>query len=799
MYISLHLCFIFMASHKKNNVSRSVFLSFLISLLFVLRLAAQNDLLLDETVFSCVSEPENISLSLDQGAQSFIFNIDKTDDLSTIITRLDPIISLVDRCNAKIIMIAFTGNYDKERMISKLKTKFKDQLFYRENTNEWLTISSLTNQGKKVVALFNDDLACTSAQIIKNEKAYNNRFTSNPLNKIIVFEPENPDSLYQNAITLWKRTGKVPNLVLLPNQKLKSLDAVIDSINKTRRFIGVVLFNNEYLNEIHWKQLPGLITPGRFSYPVLNHKEILSPYKNGYKITPGEIIQHTAMKDVPRTFNAYESSLDDQLVMYFPFDGSVQNLMEPKWDRIISKDVSFIKDPMRGKVVQFSKLNSLIDYSKENKINFDLPVSITVWIKPDSLPSFMGIIGIGTSFSLKLSRGRPDFTTAEIKDHLLDDTLEVKKWHHLGVVFNPGSTVEFFINGVKTSVLNASEIKTSDQSLIVGNNIWSEQFFGSMDELKIWNRGLSEKEILEIYNSKYSNSSSGKLIYSLVIAVVLIFIGFSLYAVNSRRRKNRSVQKNLVSSVDSKIWRNKVELFGNFHIYSENEGDISSRFSPLLRQMLSFFILNAYEKSGGVSIKKLTDTFWPGAPIDKAKENRGTNLKKLRKILEIIDGLNIAYVDKKWFLEINDRIFVDILEFKKLKADFQKQMNEGVMDSSIVIRLLEILKEGNILTHTDSEWLDAYKNSISTEVIDLLTQILLKLGDKQPHLQIEIAKTILKFDDLNEKAFNNVLIILNSQGKHGQARQVYDEFVKRYALLYNEGYPMEYQEIIKNQ
>jgi hypothetical protein len=54
--------------------------------------------------------------------------------------------------------------------------------------------------------------------------------------------------------------------------------------------------------------------------------------------------------------------------------------------------------------------------------------------------------------------------------------------------------VEICINGEWSSTLEASEIKPSGQSFLIGTNLWGEQFFGSIDELKIWDRGLSEKK-----------------------------------------------------------------------------------------------------------------------------------------------------------------------------------------------------------------------------------------------------------------------------------------------------------------
>ncbi len=773
---------------------RSVFLFFVFIFLFVCRLASQNNIPLDEYIFPCVAEPEDIQQSICQGARSFIFNFD-SENRDTIFQQLRQIPVLLKQADSELVLLAFTGTYNKESLISGLKTIFSGKLFYREGQKEWPERNKLAIQGIRIAALFNEDLSFTSSQRIVTEKTYQRRFTGDPLNKLVVYTPDTPGNLYQNALTLWKKTGKVPNLLLLADDELKGAKAVIDSLNNTCRVTGVILYNNEYMNEIYWKQKPGLVTPGRFCYPILDYKVILSPYKNGYRITPREIIHHIKMDDVTRIFTAYKSSVEDQLCMYFPFDGKVENLMDPQWKETISKDISFINDKKRGSVIHFSRNNSFVDYSKENNLNFDSPVSVAVWVKPDSLLPFMGIIGIGTSFSLKLNKGRPDFTTADIKDHTLEKVLEIKKWQHLAVVFNPNSTIEFFINGRKMSELNASEIKDSRQSLVIGNNIWGEQFYGSLDELMIWDRGLSEKEILDVYLSKNNHPLPNKPgINFILYGFVLILTGSLFFIIIYKKRKRPTTKEPPVIDIPRD---NRIELFGNFRVYSKKEGDISTRFSPLLRQIISFFILNVYENGDGVSIKKLNDTFWSGSPKDKTKENRGTNLKKLRKLLDGIPGLTIVYKEKKWLLDFNDQVLIDVIEFKRLKLILQEQVKNNNVDTDVLLRSMEILKKGNLLPEQDAEWLDKYKDNISFEVIELFASILQHL--KPLHLRLEVAKTILKFDDLNEQALKTILRILTAQGKHGQARQTYDEFAKRYMLLYNEKYAAGYTEIIRNK
>ncbi len=785
------LYFIFVLCQKGNNVSKTLFLSFITSLLFVFSLLAQNNtIFIDDLAFPCVHQSKSISSQI---PHSLLIEIDKISDIQQTVASLK---SSIRTAKDEIILWAFLGEYEEEILKAELEKQFKNSIYFHNKGSDWPSLDSLKTENKEAVAIFKDDLTYTSTEQVKNTNIYSERFSKDPFDKLVIFKPNSMDSLYHECLSLWKTTGKVPNLVILAVKEVLVQKSALDSLNSLRRFKGVFLHNNEYLNEIYWKQKPKLITPAKFSYPLTGYQEILSPYKNGYKITPGEILHHTGMIDAPRTFNAYDTDLNDKLVMHFPFNGSLENLIEPSWKNTISENIEFVKDSEKGTVIQFKGNNSFVDYSKENNLSYNSPITVSAWIRPNSLDEYMGIIGFGNSFSLKLNNGKPDFTTAGIKDHLVNKQIAINEWSHISVVFTPNSIANIYINGKEMAVVDASEIESSNQSLLIGTNIWGEQFIGAIDELKIWDRGLSEKEIEAVYLAPNSaDKKKSSKIYAAITGLVILLLGFITYTILFRK-KERPAITNTLSKIETSVPVNRIQLFGTFQVRNAPVGDITNQFSPLLRQMLAFFILNSAESPDGISVKKISDTFWPGAPKDKAKENRGTNIKKLKKILEDIDGLSISYEKKRWYLLLNDQLQIDYILFKELKENIQNQLKSDSIDSIIISKLLNILQHGNILQNIEKEWLDSYKNNISNEVIELLQEILPKLN-KLIDIQIETAKTIQQFDQLNEEALKFILTALSLQGNHGQAQQVYDDFCKKYAHLYNEKFPLTYTEIVK--
>lgn len=769
----------------------------LLALVMCSALQAQNTRRLDDRTFACVNAGEHTGQALQQGARAVLFTRMPAGE------QLQLIRSFFEQEGQSLILI-FDQALNKDNIHDILQEQFKTDLF-RIQGGQWPGDSLL--QHKKIIALFGDDLTFTSTSRVTTSRTYMTRFSSDPLGKMVVFTPDPGDSLQSQCLKCWRLTGKVPNFVLPDPDKLKEAIPVIEFLNNTRRLTGEVRYNGRLLNDVRWKEHPELITAGRFSYPVTGYSEILSPYKNGYRITPGEVIQHTGMPDAVRTFTALESQLDEGMVIHFSFDGKIRNLSEPDWEKMIVNNIEMIRDKERGQVARFAGNNAYIDYAKANSLNFDTPISMSVWVKPDSVDRFMGIVGLGSSFSLKLdAEGAPDFTTANIKDHKGNKTLEPGRWHQIAVVFNPGSTVEIYIDGERSSTLEASEIKPSGQSFLIGTNLWGEQFFGSVDELRIWDRGLSEKEIKAVFLMQDDEGNRRSLFYlAMLIGGLVLFVLLSLRMIRKKREERAVPLKAAVVSAETpknpdpqkrpETPKVTVKLFGTFQINTPKDGDLTGRFSPLLKQMLAFFILNQAETGDGTGIKKLTDTFWPGVAPDKAKENRGANLKKLRRLLDDIEGISISYQDKKWYFNAGADTSVDLFRYAGLKKPVSQQAASGQVEQGLAMSFLEIVRPGNILQNIEAEWLDACKSTVADEVIGLLF-LLLKPAAPQ-ELKIEAARTILKFDPLNEEALKQLLVGFTMQGNHGQARQGYDDYCRKYLALYNEPYPVDFREIIK--
>ncbi|MGQ3685877.1 MAG: LamG domain-containing protein, partial [Candidatus Loosdrechtia sp.] len=80
--------------------------------------------------------------------------------------------------------------------------------------------------------------------------------------------------------------------------------------------------------------------------------------------------------------------------------------------------------------------------------------------------------------------------------------LSLNAWHHLVGVYN-GSTLKLYVNGTEVNSIAASgSLDTSTYPLRIGTRAVdpvNRYFKGSIDEVRVYNRALSEQEVQSLY------------------------------------------------------------------------------------------------------------------------------------------------------------------------------------------------------------------------------------------------------------------------------------------------------------
>jgi hypothetical protein len=185
-----------------------------------------------------------------------------------------------------------------------------------------------------------------------------------------------------------------------------------------------------------------------------------------------------------------------------------------------------------GGAIEFDG-KSWIDFGNPPKtlMTGTTPVAVALWIYPTNLGTLRATSGHDRAFlwrnqdwAFKASGPYARFTTPGVLDYdAMNTVLKTNEWQHVAVVFQPGSgtygVATFHLNGVQTDRVQSTTTANGGYNaaaatvaastvtgghVALGNNQWStaasnQAFFGSQDDVQLYDRLLTPSHIQEIY------------------------------------------------------------------------------------------------------------------------------------------------------------------------------------------------------------------------------------------------------------------------------------------------------------
>jgi len=163
-----------------------------------------------------------------------------------------------------------------------------------------------------------------------------------------------------------------------------------------------------------------------------------------------------------------------------------------------------------GKALSFDGVDDYVDCGNDESLNITGAITISVWVyykeNPDEWPAFVSKWSVDKGYllwqkrNLKISFGVWDESGAR---HNAGEITLTEGWHYLVGVYDPSlpsDNVKLYVDGEQTGVTSdfTGEISISPNPLYIGR-VASQYFSGTIDEVRIYNRALSEKEIKWLY------------------------------------------------------------------------------------------------------------------------------------------------------------------------------------------------------------------------------------------------------------------------------------------------------------
>ncbi|MGE5437681.1 MAG: hypothetical protein ACM3O3_10670 [Syntrophothermus sp.] len=319
-----------------------------------------------------------------------------------------------------------------------------------------------------------------------------------------------------------------------------------------------------------------------------------------------------------------------------------------------------------------------------------------------------------------------------------------------------------------------------------------------------------------ITQKTYSNYKGTGFTLTIFASIITLLFLFSFFYIKKQRntRKNElvksedvsqseqeSVSKNIIKEITvnkpNENFSSSINLFGSVNIYDKNYLNITPEFKPKILQLLLLIALSTKNEgmdSIGITSEKLSLILWPEFDEQHAKNNRNSNMARLRNLLEDVEGVEIVFERKQWMFKVDDLKRCDYLNYKYLLS----ALKNGKSNSDETFEeFLSIIQKGVFLKDISYEWLDIHKMNVFSDVVSIsLSKAEKHFSSNNYNAALKIAEVILDWDIINETAFKLKINCLNSLGRLGEAKKSYEHFSMDYEKSFNKPYKVEFNEII---
>ncbi|MDD3985457.1 MAG: hypothetical protein PHY59_06170, partial [Methanobacterium sp.] len=292
-------------------------------------------------------------------------------------------------------------------------------------------------------------------------------------------------------ITLtWSSNGIAPNGYYLE----KSLDGITFTHLIQTSLTAYTDYSATIDNTMHYYRIKAYYSTQNSSY---NYYNITTKDKTAYNQPELLITNNTNSATITNLMN------DSGLVLYMPFEENTGTITKD-WSTnnltgTISSGTTWT-DGKYGKALNYNG-NDYVNFGDENLLEGFSQITISAWIKPTVLSGYQFIVGKEAIYKVDLENNHIRFLTGNNwAGSILTSatTLTSNSLYYITLTYD-GSVKKLYINGVLDSntVLTTGALGVNTNLFSIGaRGSWTEYFNGLIDEVRIYNRSLTQKEII---------------------------------------------------------------------------------------------------------------------------------------------------------------------------------------------------------------------------------------------------------------------------------------------------------------
>ncbi|MBK7498428.1 MAG: T9SS type A sorting domain-containing protein [Ignavibacteriales bacterium] len=258
-----------------------------------------------------------------------------------------------------------------------------------------------------------------------------------------------------------------------------------------------------------------------FSYSVFNSADwALGGYNGcngGFNGKVDEVKIYSRPLSAAEVLDDYNLT-KNSLVAYLPFNGNTIDESGNGHDGTINGNAALVPDRFNtsDRAFTFPNQSSNISLANSTNMNLENGFSLNAWIKYKNTYSVIigkhvcgyvngFILGIDYDGQLQLWLGNSGWSTVRTNETLMEN-----RWYMVTATYDVNSgAAKIYLDGQLENSATISYTNFSSYPVSIGevfqNNCSPANMSGAVDEVKIYNRALSDAEILDEYNITYND------------------------------------------------------------------------------------------------------------------------------------------------------------------------------------------------------------------------------------------------------------------------------------------------------
>lgn len=282
-------------------------------------------------------------------------------------------------------------------------------------------------------------------------------------------------------------------------------------------------------------------------------------------------------------------------------------------------------------------------------------------------------------------------------------------------------------------------------------------------------------------------------------AAVFMAIGACTFVFLAKRKSKGKTLVPDAIAIDNKEYtprpvpkRSAILFLGGFQVWDKDGNDITRLFTKTLRHTLMLIILYTQRNGKGISSSTLCEILWPDKNEESAQNNRRVTIRKLKVLLEKLEGIELANTNSYWTTQCRAPFFCD---YYAVFSSLEELHRQTEIQINKLHDLIHLVGTGMPLPFVSQEWADSFKSDYANHVQDALWSIVQNGNLSDFKLLIKIADAIFLFDPTDENAIRLKCSVLAKNGKTGLAKNAYDLFCSEYKQLLGTTYNKSFNDV----